>query len=284
MRIGAVIRQFAMRRVIRMALTKRGGPTITTSGDEARKNDIYRVYLLDSAGEARFLVNNLVGDQVQGKWSPDGQNFSEERSLDISELAEFQPWIQHYYRGWTFHTIGLPKFLRYRWSFWPWIRVTYDRYLQSRFNKRELPRQDRMKVLRYILAETVRDQAFQTHLTSLLTHFYTVRWVHRRDNEELMTYYTLLLDSMKEAQDLEETQQHGYKLKPQALNTITSFDLEEQRHTDNYNTQNRIFWLTVVLIVVGIVQAWAAAYDTWWKSPEKFIGTIGGQAIVLIQK
>ncbi|MDM7853269.1 hypothetical protein [Pseudochrobactrum kiredjianiae] len=99
-----------------------------------------------------------------------------------------------------------------------------------------------------------------------------------------MTYYTLLLDSMKEVQDLEKTQHHGYALKPQALNTITSFDLEEQRHTDNQNTQKRIFWLTVVLIVVGIVQAGAVAYDTWWKSPDTFTGTIGGQAIDLIQK
>ncbi|TIP10712.1 hypothetical protein [Mesorhizobium sp.] len=284
MGLRAGIRQFAMRRVLRMALVKRSGPTIPTSGDEARKNDIYLVYLLDSAGVARFLVYDLVDDQVQGKWSLDGQNFTEERSLDISELADFQPWIQHYYRGWTFYTIGLPKFLRYRWSRWPWIQVTYDRYLQSRFNKRELPRQDRMKVLRYILSETVKDRAFQTHPTSLLTHFYTVRWVHRPDKEELMTYYTLLLDSMKEVQDLEDTQHHGYKLKPQALNTITSFDLEEQRHTDNKNTQNRIFWLTAVLIVVGIVQSGAAAYDAWWKSPVTFTGTIGDQAIDMIQK
>jgi len=273
-----------MRRVIQMALVKRGGPTIPTSGDEARKNDIYLIYLLDGAGVARFLVYDLVGDQVQGKWSLDGQNFTEQRSLDTSELAEFEPWIQHYYRGWTFYTIGLPKFLLYRLTCWPWIKVTYDRYLQSRFNKRELPRQDRMKVLRYILAETVKDRAFQTHPTSLLTRFYTVRWVHRPDKEELMTYYTLLLDSMKEAKDLETSQHNGYKLRQQALNTITSFDLEEQRHTDNQNTQNRIFWLTVVLIVVGIVQAGAVAYDTWWKSPDTFTGTIGGQEIDLIQK
>ncbi|WP_226622542.1 hypothetical protein [Brucella anthropi] len=273
-----------MRRVIQIALVKRGGRTIPTSGDEARKNDIYLIYLLDSAGMARFLVCDLVGDQVQGKWSLDGQSFNEKRSIDIVELAKFKPWIQHYYRGWTFYTIGLSKFLLYRWTRWPWIQVTYDRYLQSVFNKRELPRQDRMKVMRYILAETVKDRAFQTHPTNLLTHFYTSRWVHRPDREELMTYYTLLLASMKEAKDLEETHNHGFKLRSQALNTITSFDLEEQRHTDNKNTQNRIFWLTVVLIVVGIVQAGAMAYDTWWKSPDTFSGTIGGQVINLIKK
>lgn len=204
------IRQFAIRRVIQAALAKPVKEMIPLSGDEALKNVTYLVYMLDNAGEARLLVVDLLDDQVKGKWSFDGENFTEERSLDIRELAEFEPWIQHCYRGWTFYTTGLPKFFLYRWSCWPWIRVTFDRYLQLRFNKRELTRHDRMKVLRYILSETVKDRAFQTHPTSLLTHFYSVRWVHRSDKEGLMTYYTLLLDSMKEAQDLETTQQHGY--------------------------------------------------------------------------
>ncbi len=256
-----------MQRVIQSALARRSESLIPTSGDKARSNNFYVIYLLDSEGVARFLVDDLLGDKVQGKWSLDGKNFSEEKTLGIAELADFQPWIRHFYRGWIFDTIGLTQFYRNRWSCWPWIRVKFDRYLQSRFNKRELPRQDQINVLRYILSETVKDPAFQTRPTSLLTHFYTVRWVHRPDQEELMTYYTLLLDSMKETQDLEATEHHGYKLKPQALNTITSFDLEDQRHGDNKKNQKGIFWLTMVLMVVGILQAGAAAYETWWKSP-----------------
>lgn len=118
MGLSAGIRQFVVRRVIQMALVKRSGPSIPTSGDEARNNDIY---LFDSEGVARILVYNLVGDKVQGKWSLNGQNFTEERSLGIAELADFQPWIQHYYRGGTFYTIGITKFLCYRWCYWPWI-------------------------------------------------------------------------------------------------------------------------------------------------------------------
>lgn len=278
------IRQYSMQRVIQTALAKRTGRFIPTSGDQDQNNNFYVIYLLDKEKTARFLVENLAGDEVQGKWSLDGNNFAEEKALNIAELADFQPWIHHFYRGGIFYTIGITMFFRYRWSCWPWIRVKFDRYLQSRFNKRELPRQDQMNVLRYILSETVKNHAFQTDPTSLLTHFYSARWVHRPDKEELMTYYTLLLDSMKEAQDLEDTEHHGYKLKPQALNTITTFDLEDQRHDDNKKNQKGIFWLTMVLMVVGILQAGAAAYETWWKSPQIFTGTIGGQAIDLIQK
>ncbi|TAY05481.1 hypothetical protein ELH91_31965 [Rhizobium leguminosarum] len=141
-----------------------------------------------------------------------------------------------------------------------------------------------MKVLTYIMAETIKDRNFQTHPTSLLTHFYTVRWVHRPDKDELITYYTLLLDSLKVSEDLTSTQHHGYKLEPKALNTITAFDLEEQRHNDNKSMQTGIFWLTIVLVVVGIIQAGAAGYEQWLKPPETFIGTLGGQPINLIEK
>ncbi len=284
MGLRAAIRKLAMRRVIQMALKKRSGPSITTSGDEAQKNDIYLIYLLDNEGMARFLVYDLVGDEVQGKWSLDGQNFTEEKSLDIAELAKFQPWIQHYYRGWTFYSVGIPKFLRYRWSRWPWIRVKFDRFLQSRFNKKELPRQDRMKVLSYIMAETIKHRTFTTHPTSLLTHFFSVRWVHRPDKDELMTYYTFLLDSLKVSEDLAEAEHNGYRLNPKALNTIAGFEQEERRHGDNFKIQSGIFWLTMVLMGVGLVQAGAAAYEQWWKPPETLTGTIGGQPVHLIRK
>lgn len=281
MELFARIRSFVLRRVILTTLGKRVEKEFQTSGDEARKNDFYVAYLLDDEGEARFVVEHLSGNQVHGKWSPDGQDFTEARSIEIADLAKFRLWIHHYYRGWTFYTVGIEKFLFNKLTCWPWIRVTYDRYLQSRFNKQELPRHARIRVLRFILAETVKDRTFQARPTGLLTAFYTVRWVHRHDKDELITYYTLLLDSMVDSHDLSKTQGSGYELKPQALNTITSFNLEEQRHLDDQNTQNRIYWLTAVLIAVGVVQAGAAAYDAWWKPPETFTGTIEGRSIFL---
>jgi len=52
------------------------------------------------------------------------------------------------------------------------------------------------------------------------------------------------------------------------LNTIADFEQEDRRHRDNYKTQRGIFWLTIVLMFVGAVQAGAAAYEAWWPKPE----------------
>jgi hypothetical protein len=275
------VRQVAMRSVIATALRKNAPSMIPTSGDRATANDCYVVYLLDRAGIARFLAEEISASEIRGKWSLDGKNFTEERVLSKSELSDFTIWIRHYYRAWTFYSIGIPKFLLYRWTNWPWIRVKFDRMLQGRFNRKELPRQDRMKVLSFTMAETIKDRTFQTHPTSLLTHFYSVRWVHRPDKDELMNYYTYLLDSLKESHDLAPTEHHGYRLQPKALNTIAAFTLEEQRHDDNKKIQTGILALTIALTFVGIIQAGAAAYEQWWKAPETFTGTIGSIPVTL---
>lgn len=284
MGLRARIRQYAMKYVISVALQKNAPTLITTSGDQAKNNDCYVIYLLDEEGVAQFLVEAMEGCQVLGKWSLDGRNFTEEKVLATSELSAFTIYIQHYYRTWTFYSLGIPKFLRNRWSGWPWIRVTFDHLLQSRFNKKELARQARMDVLEYVLAETMKDRHFQTHPTTLMTHLYSVRWVHRPDKDQLLNYYTFLLDALKESGDLAPTEHHGYKLNPKALNTVSVFVQEERRHSDNYKIQRGIFWLTIALMFFGLVQAGAASYEQWLKPPETFTGTLGGLSINLIQK
>jgi hypothetical protein len=176
--------------------------------------------------------------------------------------CHYRLYIQHYFRGWTFYTKGIWPFARNRITCHPFWKVAIDD-LQPRFNRKELTRRDRMKVL----AATIETRDYETSETDLLTRFYTARWVHRPNKTELMTYYRLLLESLKASGDL-NAGRHGMKLNPKALNTIADFELEDRRHHDNYRTQRGIFWLTLVLICVGGVQAGAAAYDAWWPKPE----------------
>ncbi|PDS99271.1 hypothetical protein CO659_00180 [Rhizobium sp. S9] len=283
MGLKAWVRQWATERVIATTLGKKSPAEIPTSGERALQNDCYSSYLLDEAGEARLSIREIDGNEVRGKWSLDGQNFTEDRAIPLSELPSYTLYVQHYYRGWTFYSVGVPKFLRYRWSRWPWIRVKFDRFLQSRFNKKELARKRRMDVLEYVLAETMKDRTFQTNATTLLTHLYSVRWVHRPDKDELMNYYEFTLDALKDSGDLATTEHHGYRLTPKALNTVTAYVEDERRHNDNKKIQTWIVILTVALTIVGVAQAAAAVYEQW-KPPEIFTGTLGSLPVTLQQK
>lgn len=258
------IRQRATIWVLRRALEKNAPTLIPTSGEKAEKNDVYAVYLLDQEGVARLVANDITDHELIGKWSLNGKEFTEERSVPLSELPQYRLWIQHYYRGWTFHSVGVWRFILNRLTRFPFFRVKVDNWLQSRFNRKELTRRDRMKVLEHIMQETIKNRDFEVGNTGLLTHFYTVRWVYRPEKAELQTYYDLLLDSLKESGDLVKGQ-YGFKLHPKALNTIADFELEDRRHRDNYLTQRGLLGLTRVLIAVGVIQAAAAAYEAFWE-------------------
>ncbi|UXT53262.1 hypothetical protein FY136_28795 (plasmid) [Agrobacterium tumefaciens] len=261
------IRERATVWVIKTALEKNAPTLIPTSGERAEKNDSYAVYLIDQAGVARLVVNDITEVEVTGKWSLDGKEFTEPHSIPLTDLPQYSLYIQHYFRGWAFYTQGIWQFVRNRLTRYPHWKVTIDDILQARFNRKELTRRDRMKVLAHILASTIERRSYETAETDLLTRFYTARWVHRPDKEELMTYYRLLLESLKASGDLSDGR-HGFKLNAQALNTIADFEQEDRRHRDNYRTQRGIFWLTIVLMFVGVVQAGAAAYDAWWPKAE----------------
>ncbi|MBY5551025.1 hypothetical protein HFO61_30230 [Rhizobium leguminosarum] len=258
------IRSYFMWRAIDIALRKKAPTMIPTSGDEGRRNDCYVVYFEDQEGHGRFLANEMNDHSLQGKWSVDGRNFVEECSVPYAALPDFKPVIQHYYRGWTFHSRSVPSFLLKHLSSYPFWRVAWDRLLQAFFNRRQLTRHDRLRVLKYVLAESVKNRNYIAHETDLLTQFYTVRWVFRPDKEELMTYYRLLLDALKESGDLKQAQ-YGLALDPKAINTIAQYEQEERRHGQNAATQNGIRFLTVILTLVGIAQAVAAIHESWWK-------------------
>ncbi|MBY3314750.1 hypothetical protein [Rhizobium laguerreae] len=253
--------------MIETALEKNAPTLIPTSGERAEKNDVYAVFLTDQAGVARLVVDDINDTEISGKWSLNGKEFTEPRSIPLSDLSQYRLYIQHYFRGWAFYTQGIWQFVRNRFTRYPHWKVKIDDILQARFNRKELTRRDRMKVLAHILAATIEKRSYETEETDLLTRFYSARWVHRPDKDELMTYYRLLLESLKASGDLADGR-HGFRLNPQALNTIADFEQEDRRHRDNYLTQRGIFWLTIVVMLGGLIQAGAAAYGAWWPKPE----------------
>lgn len=282
MELKARIRQWAMERTI-ATLLRKGAPDRIPTDERGLQNDVYAGYLVDADGNACLSIMEIDDAEIRGKWSLDGKNFTEDRTIPIAELESYVLYVEHYYRGWVFKTLGMSKLLLYRWTRWPWVKVRLDGILQERSNRKELTRQDRMKVLEHILTETIKDRAFQTHPTNLMTDLYTARWVRRPDKDELMNYYTFILDALKESGDLASTEHHGYKLTAKALNTVTAHAEDDRRHNDNKNIQTWIVVLTIALTLIGGIQAGAAAYEQWLKPSESFTGTIGSIPITLQQ-
>lgn len=257
-----------MWRVCDIAMRNIAPPVYTTSRPKSLQNNFYVLYLTDRSGIVRFVANEIHPEGLTGKWSPSDTEYHaiDECSVPYSAFDYFGVYIEYHYRGWGFRTLGIPKFALQYVTSYPFLRIYTDRMIQAVFNLRPLARRDRMKVLSYILARSIKNRDFHAHATDILTHFYSGRWVLRKDHIELMTYYGLLLDSLKHTGDLAAGDHGGYKMKPQALNTLAAYQREERRHRDNYKIQRGIFWLTVVLMLVGIAQAVTGGYQTWTDS------------------
>lgn len=252
-----------MWRVCDIGLRSVAPSIITSSRPGSLQNNFYSLYFIDREGVTRFLAKELIPQGVVGTWSNSTTfHAKSECSIPYEALDHFTIDVQYHYRGWTFYTRGVPLFVLQYLTCYPFLRIYTDRMIQAFFNLRPLARRDRMKVLSFILAETIKEPKFETGSTGVLTHFYSARWVLRKDHMELMAYYGLLLDSLKHTGDL-AAGKYGYVMKPQALNTLAAFQREERRHRDNYKIQKGIFLLTVVLMLVGVVQAVTGGYQTW---------------------
>lgn len=263
----AAIRSFFSRRVIAIVLQKSAPSKVPTSGEEGRKTNCFATYLVDGNGEARVLVTGIQRFGVSGKWSAHGGNFVAECSVPNKNLSEYTLHTIHWYKGWTFQSNGTTRFILQYISRYPLIRVRTDRLIQYFFNRKKLERRDRVELLSYIIDETVKNRQYTARKTDILSNFYTKRWVLRPDKEELMSYYDLLLDSLKETGDI-SYEQFGYALKPKAINTIAEYQLEERRHGENRGIQRRIFWLTFALVVISCIQAGSAVWEAWNSAPK----------------
>ncbi|PYE30657.1 hypothetical protein C8J37_11632 [Rhizobium sp. PP-WC-1G-195] len=252
-----------MWRACDIALRATAPSLIKTSRPESLQNIFFSLFFIERNGPVRFLAKEMHQEGLTGYWSADAKNFNAECSVPYEAFDDYVIDINYYYPGWTFYNLGVPLFLLQHLVRYPFFRVWIDRTIQVFFNLRPLARLDRMKVLSYIFRQTIKDSKYQAHTTNLLTHFYSSRWALRKDFAELMTYYGLLLDSLKQTGDLAAGEHGGFKMNPQALNTIAAFQLEERRHRNNYSIQRGIFYLTLVLMVVGIAQATTGGFQAW---------------------
>ncbi len=268
MGVGAYLRRWLMLRVIAIALKKRTSKTlIPLTGAESRTNDIYVVYLIDGEGKVDFVVDAMTSTGLNGKFINNGVGEPVQGTVLYADLPSYEIDVRHYYRGFEFQSRGIWSFL-WQWAInYPYIATTRERRIQAKFNKQLLTRMDRIKVLEYLISETVKDRGFRTSPTRLLSAFYTNRWVNRPDKDELMTYYTLLLGALQESGDIEAFDNgSNYGLKSKALNTIAAYGMEERRHNENRSIQVAIVGLTVILLIVGAAQAVAAVWEAFFKA------------------
>ena len=211
-------------------------------------------------GKPWVLVDGAEPSHLKGrKWN--GEKFEEQMEVPWKDILWSQSQITHY--------IGLVE-LAYK-NFNDYLRIgatQYYRFLlwtarsrQYLYNSKRIARQDRMQVLQFLVERHTENpgQAFSAFGVAREIHSHRI-WQHP-DGNRIRRYYDLLPVSFCESGDLKKNNQDQYLVHPNALTTLSMYELEERRHKDAQRTATWIKWLTVILAAAALGQAIFLYFD-----------------------
>jgi hypothetical protein len=112
-----------------------------------------------------------------------------------------------------------------------------------------------MHTLRLLVDQRIQRRDASISSVGLLSEIYSMRAFLHPDQTELQNYCELLLNSLVASGDL-ESERGSYKIKPQALVTLSQWEEDNRRHKDNVNQQWWIKVFTLALVLTAGIQAW----------------------------
>ena len=95
-----------------------------------------------------------------------------------------------------------------------------------------------------------------------MTKLYSIKWVLHPSGDEQQKKLGLYLDSLEESKELRKVNDE-YVVTGKAISTIEKYEEEERRHTEAVKLQRKMFWLTILLLIVGILQSGVIKLPIW---------------------
>jgi len=255
---------------IHRALRKKSPRRITYSQEGTHKIDCFTTFLRnESENDLDMIVDDMDDTKIRG-FQLEGQSYSQEKELEISELYKCDLTIIHYLRHaqtkydsaldfWYGQVTLLPQRFLIKQSIIQWFRVKTTRF-----------RHDRMDVLKTLVQknlECARGEGMfaehgeaQSYLGLFESMYGTEVFAHPKHDKELKRF-RFILDSLVEGGEL--SQNNGrYELKGRALSTIADYEEAERRHSDSVRQNRRLVWLTLLIAVATLLQAYSAFFKS----------------------
>jgi len=235
------------------ALRRPSPDTISLSMPKCADNDFYSTEIEVPSKSIQLLVKEQSVFGFSGFLWIERKNGVE--ACITKQTMTNEEWklsIKHYYKGFEFDYESPFKFCFA--TVFQFHRFAYskDKLAQALFNNKKLVRLDRIKVLEYFLERTSKDKDFVANPFYLGSELYTHRWFLHPDREQIRNHYRLVIDSLEETGDLER-KDTLYKLAPKALDTISNYERDEQKHLDSQNNASKTRNLTKAIILLGMI-------------------------------
>ncbi|WP_163132981.1 hypothetical protein [Agarivorans sp. Alg241-V36] len=247
------------KRIIQVILSKPAPMQIPRTGERAKSVDCNVLYVRTKDESWSMLIDSANDKGLSGKkWQ--GEQTDDIASIDYQELKNSNTYldITHFYNIYDFKFSSLKAYF-FR-SILPInkFRVLLDKAGIFAANRKKLVRTERMETLQLILERTIDDMNYKVNAVSMMNLLHSQIWVYHPDRNRQISYNDLLLKSLMKTGELKLVD-GSYQITEIALDTLSSHELELKKHKQTLNQAKAITWLTLVLIVVGVIQAFVAS-------------------------
>jgi hypothetical protein len=235
----------------------------------ADKNDYFVTILTNKLSQEEVLVSAIGPKVIEGMaWSED--RFQSPTTIPVTDV---EAWSPKFIRFYGFNKINYPSladFLVSELTFRPWRAYLKESFAQSLYNYRTKFRKDRIEVLKRLVQVSLKEAEKNNGLLTtnswksvvgLLSEVYGNRVYGHPGYEAEAAHFRLILESLVATGELEKQKMHEFKLNGLALASISNYELEERRHRDSVRQNRLLFFVTVVMAVAAVVQA----YSTFWR-------------------
>jgi hypothetical protein len=243
---------------------------IPYTGSGIAKQDYYSVNLTRSGHSFPDLLVRKSGKRgvvckewVENENKPADGRFSKNVIIPWRDLENAKIETRHYLKGHEYRYSNAHTFLLHQFFHIPYISVFKSWVSQAFYNTRTPARSSRMELLKRLVRRRIKYHAEHNNyqirdeigdsVVELLKSIYGIRIYSHPKNDEYRSNLLVDLDSLVATKDVRITN-HNYVATGKAVATIAEYEEENRRHIDNRKHNNRIFWLTIALVAVGLLQ------------------------------
>lgn len=246
------------RKVLEAILAKSAPDRIPRTGKRAESVDCNVLYLRTRDESWSMLVDSANDKGVRGKkWQ--GKKVEERAVITYEELNDPNVYfdITHFYKIYDFNFSSLGAYFFKAVLPYNKLLVLLEKAGIFVANRKRLVRTERMDTLQLILEKSIEIEGYKVNAVSLMSLLHSQKWVYHPDKDRQISYNRMLLKSLEYSGELKSVD-GGYQITEVALDTLSDYELELKRHKQTLSQAKAITCLTIVLIIVGLVQAYVA--------------------------
>lgn len=265
-----MFKRYLYRWLLPRLIAKACESTIPRSGKKGEQVNCY-VVALDQDNSPYFVATAIEDDVMTGlKWN--GNSYSENANISVSDLENGTLNITHYY---GLSEVTYDSIYSAAWHYITrlvYVKIRIYRYIDSTFqyffNKKKLVTKKRMDLLRLMME----DQLDRTHdgidSISLLAKLYSNRLFLHPTWDEQHKRIDLYLDSLVVSGELRKVN-NEFVVTGKAIITIEKYEEDERRHTETVKLQKKMFWLAFIGALFAIVQTGVIKLPTIYDFTKK---------------